>query len=666
MTIDELVLHNFSLYSGRQEITLTPGPGKPIILIGGLNGTGKTTILDALQLVLYGRLARCSMRGTSPYDEFLLHCINRKVDPAEGAAIELQFHHISAGVEHTFRVHRSWCFGSKGLKEKVEVIVDGRLDPVVSQSWAEHVEEFIPARISHLFFFDGEKIESLADFESSAELLTTAIHSVLGLDLVDRLMSDLIVLERRKRLALTSASAKSDIKKAQEEIEQVDQEYEEMLLSRGQTQNDLDLKAKELHELEVAFEREGGVTYEKREILEIERRSVFEQSRRFEEDLRQLAEEAAPLLIVRNLLLSIGEQDRREQFAQQSEVLDRILDQRDAQIISAGRASGATEKSLKAISLFMGNDREQRAQSSMQERYLLLDSEARESLTLLRNSVLSENEVRARRLTESMARLSNVLINIDRTLASIPEPDSIAAILEGRRKLASEIAGVQAKLGLLDAELERRKRFREQLHSKLVKQIENQVSADLEREDHARMISHSAQARVTLQQFRNEVNRRHVGRIEQLVFDSFQHLLRKRTLVSELKIDPQRFTVELRNGDGKALLADRLSAGERQLLAVSLLWGLARASGRPLPVITDTPLGRLDASHRVHLVERYFPHASHQMILLSTDKEIDREYYQMLRPWISHSYRLDFDDEAGGTQVRPGYFGESVEGVNVA
>ena len=666
MTIDELVLHNFSLYRGRQEIVLTPRSGKPVILIGGLNGTGKTTILDALQLALYGKLARCSTRGTLSYDDFLRHCINRKVSPSEGAAVELEFHHVSAGVEHRYRVHRSWALSGKGVKERVEVIVDGRLDPVISQAWSEHVEEFIPARISHLFFFDGEKIESLADFESSAEVLTTAIHSVLGLDLVDRLASDLLVLERRKRVALKSGKDQADIKAAQEAVDRLDQEHGELLLVRGETQNDLDLKKKTLHELELVFEQEGGRSYEKRGSLEIERRSIVQQIRQFEEELRALADGPAPILLVRDLLSSVAEQDRREEQATQSEVLNRVLDQRDARILEVVRGSGVTERSVKAISRFMNEDRNQRARAAKHNRYLHLDSDTRESLRLLRNVVLPDSEGRVRHLSELVSRLTDALANVDRELASIPEEDTIAKLLQERHALTASIAEVQARLALLDAELERKKRQREQQHSKLIKQIEQTVSADIEKEDRGRLISYSGQARTVLQSFRSEVSRKHVGRIEQLVLDSFQHLLRKRTLVSELRIDPHRFTVELRNGDGRAILADRLSAGERQLLAVSLLWGLARASGRPLPVVSDTPLGRLDASHRVHLVERYFPHASHQMILLSTDKEIDEDYYQRLKPWISHSYRLEFDEEAGGTRVFPGYFGDRVESTHVA
>src|SRR5205085_7035875 len=160
----------------------------------------------------------------------------------------------------------------------------------------------------------------------------------------------------------------------------------------------------------------------------------------------------------------------------------------------------------------------------------------------------------------------------------------------------------------------------------------------------------------TLQKFRVAVVERHVGRIERLILESFRQLLRKKSLISALHIDPQKFSLELLGADGQAISPDRLSAGERQLLAVSMLWGLARASGRPLPTVIDTPLGRLDATHRINLVERYFPYASHQVLLLSTDEEIDEEHYKTLKPSIGHTYKLEYDDAKGVTSVKPGYF----------
>ncbi|MCY3733384.1 MAG: DNA sulfur modification protein DndD, partial [Chloroflexi bacterium] len=109
---------------------------------------------------------------------------------------------------------------------------------------------------------------------------------------------------------------------------------------------------------------------------------------------------------------------------------------------------------------------------------------------------------------------------------------------------------------------------------------------------------------------------------------------------------------------GTPLRAENLSAGERQLLGIALLWGLAKASGRPLPTAIDTPLGRLDTSHRTHFVERYLPFASHQTLVFSTDEEIVGGYLARLRPWIGRTYRLQYDDGARLTRVTPGYFGK--------
>jgi DNA sulfur modification protein DndD len=87
-----------------------------------------------------------------------------------------------------------------------------------------------------------------------------------------------------------------------------------------------------------------------------------------------------------------------------------------------------------------------------------------------------------------------------------------------------------------------------------------------------------------------------------------------------------------------------------------VLWGLARAAARPQPAVIDTPMARLDAVHRRHLVERYFPHASHQVVLFSTDTEVDREYYQALQPALVRAYHLNYDEARRATVAEEGYF----------
>ena len=145
MVIEELVLHNFGIYKGRQSINLAPvRKESPIILIGGLNGGGKTTFLDALQLALYGKRARFSNRGNIAYDKYLAKSINARIPPEEGAAIELQFRHHSDGKEKIYRIHRSWRVVNNNTFEKIEIRINGFVDRVITDGWDEVVEEFLP------------------------------------------------------------------------------------------------------------------------------------------------------------------------------------------------------------------------------------------------------------------------------------------------------------------------------------------------------------------------------------------------------------------------------------------------------------------------------------------------------------------------------------------
>jgi DNA sulfur modification protein DndD len=140
------------------------------------------------------------------------------------------------------------------------------------------------------------------------------------------------------------------------------------------------------------------------------------------------------------------------------------------------------------------------------------------------------------------------------------------------------------------------------------------------------------------------------------VTTSFNSLCRKKNSAREITISPEDFSVTFKSQDQHPIPKSQLSAGEKQIYAISMLWGLAKTSGRPLPIIIDTPLGRLDTDHRRLLTQHYFPFASHQVIILSTDSEIDQVYFGDLRQSVSQAYRFDFSTEDRGTRVNSGYF----------
>ena len=130
----------------------------------------------------------------------------------------------------------------------------------------------------------------------------------------------------------------------------------------------------------------------------------------------------------------------------------------------------------------------------------------------------------------------------------------------------------------------------------------------------------------------------------------------KKNLVKKIKIDTNNYELKIYDKKGYEINSENLSAGERQLLAVAILWGLTKASTSVAPTIIDTPLGRLDSTHRTNIVEQYFPQASKQVILLSTDEEINERYLKKINPYLSRSYLVEYDHNKNGSKIQEGYF----------
>jgi DNA sulfur modification protein DndD len=136
----------------------------------------------------------------------------------------------------------------------------------------------------------------------------------------------------------------------------------------------------------------------------------------------------------------------------------------------------------------------------------------------------------------------------------------------------------------------------------------------------------------------------------------FRQLLSKGESVVQLSIDPKTYLITIKNDSGQVIRKEALSAGEKEIFAISLLWGLAQTSQLKLPIIIDTPLSRLDSTHRDRIVSNYFPNAGHQVIILSTDTEVDKKYYSVLEDHLQDAIHLKYDPQEKLTTIQEGYF----------
>jgi DNA sulfur modification protein DndD len=650
---DELVLHNFGIYRGEHKVALTPFPGRPIVLLGALNGSGKTTFLEAMQLALYGKGAKSSSRGRLAYQDYLLRSINRYVEPSVGAGLQFEFRHLTEGREERIRLFRTWVPSDKGVKEVFEVWRNGVFDSVATERWAEFVEDFIPSQISDLFFFDGEKIESLADPEQSAALLKVGFHSLLGLDLVDQLVRSLGIIERRRKTAQLAVPDRAAIEQLDKEIEALEQKKGDLAQQSGELTNAIGRGERAAATLEKQLETSGGQLLLRRRELEGDFQALKNHQALLTGQLIEMVGGDAPLLLVGDLLAELEASSTQNLAATMGPEVTGFIQQRDKRLVEKLGGLGVRSQHVEAIEEFLRQSRPDSTGGAKGEPAVAIPP--------AKLFAQSEREEVAKSLTEKLAEFERAvksLENVERNLAAIPQKETVKEIVQALEKARLERERLSIRKELLEEEY---RKTGVELERKLAQRrtrLEELAEQTLAVATTQRVLKHSARSRATLGKYRDEIAKSHMVRLEGLITECFGQLHRKRQLKHTVAIDRETYELRLTEDGGKRVSASELSAGERQLLAVSVLWALARASGRRLPTVIDTPLGRLDSKHRHYLVENYFPQASHQVILFSTDEEIISEYYHQLRPVIGRQYCIVFDEEKRSSNVLEGYFSE--------
>ena len=179
------------------------------------------------------------------------------------------------------------------------------------------------------------------------------------------------------------------------------------------------------------------------------------------------------------------------------------------------------------------------------------------------------------------------------------------------------------------------------------------------KDDVDRMLKYSNMAIDILDKYEVKLQEKKTDALGETITQCYKRLANKKNMIQKITIDPVTLELKYLDENGEEVLKDSLSAGEKQLMIIAILWALALCSKKKLPVIIDTPLSRLDSQHRTSVITTYFPNASEQIIILSTDTEIDRSYYDMIQDSIGDEFTLVYNEETKSTSIKKGYFQES-------
>lgn len=661
MILNSLRLTDFGTFKGSQELILRPKPNRPIVLFGGKNGAGKSTILEAIRLCFYGSQALGNRVSKEQYLSYLRLKIHRNpnfIIQPNYASLSLEFEYADLQGIHTYRITRGWQDHGTKITEDFQVEQDGKaLDEVSSEHWQDFIRDLIPIGVSQLFFFDGEKIQELAEDSSDQGALMTAVKLLLGVDVVERLDADLGVYlsrtlaQRKTRETGQLATYESGLENARASLKEKTTKRDQALAQLSEVKRSLDAAEQQLAS-------SGGNFAQNREGLLRERHRVKTELAQTRADLREMCADLLPFALCQDLCLKLRSSLQSEEEAAE----------RRAGVAFASRASAEIRKSLPKERDLWPSSVDAKLRRKVAERITELlneiagplddrilhgcSVEERRNLLIWIERATTEVPLRTLTLSKKTEQLSREEHRLEAELKKIPEEDTLRPMLSNLQQLYKELAELEQRLATQSVEIQGLERSIGELTNKC-KEESNQIALNFAEEARIAMVP---KVRATLDEFKAALILRKIRSLEDAVTDCFNVLCRKKDHMRRISIDPSTFRVTIKDKNGDPIPKAQLSAGEKQVYAISMLWALGKTSGRPLPVIVDTPLARLDRDHRTLLAEHYFPNASHQVLVLSTDTEVDEEYFERLAPSISKAYLLSFDQDERFTSAGPGYF----------
>ena len=647
MIINRLTMHNFGVYAGTNIFEFTHK--KPIVLIGGMNGRGKTTFLEAILLSLYGANSTAYKESKyNSYNQYLRSYVNRS-HWSQSSYIELEFV-LNESTNDTYVVRREWDALSKITKEKICVQQNGIYSEFLTKNWAMFVESILPSALSSFYFFDGEKIAELAVAKTDVQM-KESIRSMLGITILEVLKKDLGRTIRRINKKGKSNDPSSKLDGLREERDQAISKLEQIDESVRLAAEKVETIQEELEQLHKHYELQGGAVLEQRQELMQRRAEIQTEITQNAESLIGMAATELPMVLVRDLIsqIKLQAEDEHNDF-----IMQQALEQMDAYLSDF---AGEHPDSTGASRAFVDFVRKQIEKNATHQIYEMSD-----------HALFQINELVESTLQESIDHTKTVFSNKIALKRQLDEVDSYLTLDINENELAAiydQIKTNEAKLIEAQVELNQLQQERSSVNAVVIaktaeynRDVETYLQKIELQEDSDRLLKYSNMALRMVDAYALELQKRKTGTLGKTITECYKKLANKKNLIQEIVMDAETLDLQYLDEKGDTVSKESLSAGEKQLMVIAILWALALCSKKKLPVIIDTPLSRLDSQHRASIISTYFPNASDQTIILSTDTEIDHNYYDMMKESVGDEFTLIYSEETKSTSIEKGYFGE--------
>jgi len=684
--ISKIELTNFKSYRHAEFNFPEPENGKNIVLIGGINGYGKTSVLEALYLCLYGKdaivhLARAGLKTDEfkGYPSFLERAFNGE---ARRDSEDLMSVRVVVQKTRTkgLDILRRWYFRtSTGAWLEDEAVVreiakgvpgvpkvDGKNGFLLSELLDDH---FVPAHIAPFFFFDGEEVKKLAD-QNRIEQVKQGLEGLLGVVLLRNLAERLKSFENYKRSGIASVD-EDNIERMRRELEDGETKLNALRLDAEQSKQKLEqLKADRASYLEriTAAGGGGGDIATVKEYVE-EREQLRGAHRDTQKALERILADKLPFHLMpkallqefrtqleREIALSAWQSECRALEPKRAKFENAFLNTSTPQVLPplTDEQVAAIKKRIETAWASLFHPPPSNCAQTISHGYLH-DNLRERALAFLDSIEVGQQEVHE--LLSQQRYYTARIEDLNRKISRIEGIDRDGTLAELKKNLASVSSAID--------ELEEHIRDDEREIIGLEVTVNNTRSRyqqEAKRRDETspvrQLLKKSERVRAVIDEVIPALFPLKVKALAAAMTRVYTQLAHK-SQVARIVIDDDGSTHVL-SKNNKEITFDR-SAGENQIFATALIAGLAEVSKVKAPLVVDTPLGRLDSKHRHNILDFWVSDTSRQVILLSQDEEIDAGYYKHIKQSVSATFLLDHEDVGDGigrTRVIPNkYFG---------
>lgn len=662
MIFNYLKLTNFRPFYGEQTIYFHHSQNnsnseqkRNIVLIGGLNGHGKTSLITAINIALFGHRYFNTQRE---YLEYISKSVNRRhiYEGGNEGSIELAF------TDDTGRYAIKVDMIYNRLEEfRMAYELDDNFNKInqislTDEEFNDFIDARIPLDVSRFFIFDAEKIRDLVG-DQDKEDTRRAIQKVVSLELYHQLLIDLDKINKDFIKEMSGKTSDEEIEFMGEKIRKIAEEIEIIETKL----NDIDAK------INVLTSESREITHEKRKKIgksNASKNQIYKWIGSYEQKLDQINNQLSKFkkdelykIIIKPAIKSLQQRIRKElkyieekkkvelQFAPFEEFMSELLNTEIIPILTENQKQQLFKKG-KEIWAEMNKIHRKIVSEQIE---LLHDLTLTERNYILNYSTSTISDLKE--LLQSKKEAENLLKKYNEQLKDAPDDIDTS-------DLDQKLSKVNQELGMLKAESKNLNATKTSLMAERIR-LSNELQRKLKDYGTVGPLQRKVDLVERLYNATNEF-------IEQVTFLKSRQLkeeiekiikqLFRKSDFEKIIFDENTFTLNIYDHFSEKIDLDSRSEGEKQLIALAMIWALTKVSGSNFPFVIDTPLARLDSDHRSNLVDYYFTQLSDQVIILSTDTEITEDFYKKLVPYIHKEYLLNYDVDEKFTTIEEGYY----------